>query len=58
MGPQATAPKEETIMKGTIHSLKNATAVRAVAATAVLVPLAAFVGGVKLNHNETFLRDA
>ena len=46
-------------MKATKHSLKNATAVRAVAATAVLVPLAAFVGGTKLgNHNETFLRDA
>jgi hypothetical protein len=51
--------RKETIMKGTMHSLKNATAVRAVAATAVLVPLAALVGGVKLNnHNETFLRDA
>jgi hypothetical protein len=46
-------------MKGTIHSLKNATAVRAVAATAVLVPLAALVGGMRMaNHNETFLRDA
>jgi len=46
-------------MKGTIHSLKNATAVRAIAATAALVPLAALVGGLKLsNHNETFLRDA
>ena len=46
-------------MKATMHSLKNATTVRAVAATAVLVPLAAFVGGVKLsNHNETVLRDA
>jgi hypothetical protein len=46
-------------MKGTIHSLKDATAVRVVAATAVLVPLAALAGGMNLgNHNETFLRDA
>jgi hypothetical protein len=46
-------------MKGTMHSLKKATTVRAVAATAVLVPLAALLGGVPLkNHNETFLRDA
>ncbi len=46
-------------MRGTMHSVKNATAVRAVAVTAVLVPLAALVGGVRLsNHNESFLRDA
>ena len=46
-------------MKGTLESLKDATAMRVVAATAVLVPLAALAGGVKLNnHNETFLRDA
>jgi len=46
-------------MKTTMHSLKNATAVRAVAAAAVLAPLAALLGGVDLkNHNETFLSDA
>jgi hypothetical protein len=46
-------------MKGTTGSLKNATAVRVVPAMAVLVPLAAFLGGIGLgNHNETLVRDA
>jgi hypothetical protein len=46
-------------MNSKMHALKNTTAVRAIAATAVLVPLAVLVGGMNLgNHNETFLRDA
>ena len=46
-------------MRGTMHSVKNATAVRAVAVTAVLVPLAAlWAASGCANHNETFLRDA
>ena len=47
-------------MKNTIDTMKakaDSTAVRAVAATALLVPLAAFVGGVNLgNHNETLVK--
>jgi hypothetical protein len=46
-------------MKRKAKSLKDVTVVRAVAATAAVVPLAAFLGGLNLgNHNETFLRDA
>ena len=49
-------------MKGAIESVKAVTRsgyVRAVAASAVLAPLAVVVGGVKLsNHNETVVRDA
>ena len=47
-------------MKSTIESLKAKTGfgyVRAVSAAAVLVPVAAVVGGIKLsNHNETVVR--
>jgi hypothetical protein len=50
---------KELTMKRKAKSLKDVTVVRAVAATAVVVPLAAFLGGMNLgNHNETFLRDA
>lgn len=49
-------------MKSTIESLKTKTGsgyVRAVTATAVLVPLAVVMAGIKLpNHNETVVRDA
>jgi hypothetical protein len=47
-------------MKSTIESLKTKTGyVRAVTATAVLVPLAVLMGGMNLgNHNETVVRDA
>jgi hypothetical protein len=46
-------------MTGKGTNLKNVTVVRAVAAASVVVPLAAFLGGLNLgNHNETFLRDA
>ena len=52
------ATKEAT-MKSTIESPKVKTGyVRAVSAVAVLVPLAAVVGGLNLgNHNETVVRD-
>ena len=49
-------------MKSTIESLKTKAGsgyVRSVSATAVLVPLAAAMAGLKLpNHNETVVRDA
>ena len=49
-------------MKSTIELLKAKTGsgyVRAVTASAVLVPLAVLMGGTKLsNHNETIVRDA
>jgi hypothetical protein len=48
-------------MKSTIESLKTKTGsgyVRAVSATAVLVPLAVVMAGVDLkNHNETVVHD-
>jgi len=47
-------------MKQTIDTLKRGTApasVRATAAAAVIVPLAAILGGVSLQHNETLVRD-
>ena len=49
-------------MKGTIDKLKAATTstrVSGVTVGALLVPIAAIVGGINLgNHNETLLRDA
>ena len=47
-------------MKRKVHTLKRRTdsaVVRTVGASALLIPLAAFIGGVKLNnHNETVVR--
>ena len=44
-------------MKNALKDKTNATAVRAVSATAVLVPLAALAGKLAANHNETVVRD-
>jgi hypothetical protein len=55
--------EQESSVKGKTDTLKSkvvsSTYVPAVAASAALVPLAAFLGGVKLNnHNETVVRDS
>jgi hypothetical protein len=48
-------------MKGKSNNLKNIAVPKVLAATALLVPLAAFLGAagkLSSNHNETFLCDA